>query len=65
MKKKLIIEVEIDCGRKFCDGCDYEYDGNCELFDKELEIEIRKDGIADYIRCPECLEAERRSKNGD
>jgi len=63
MKKKLIIEVEINCERKFCDGCDYNDGEHCYLFGKKLEIEIRKDGIADYIRCPECLEAERRAKN--
>lgn len=62
MKKKLLVKVEIDCGRKLCEGCDYNDGGYCYLFGKGLEVEIRKDGFADYIRCPECLEAEKAER---
>jgi len=66
MKKKIKVEVEIYFykDKKYCSSeCPYLGDDYCHLFNVKLkEKEVKKGTwIVFYnIRCPQCLEAERR-----
>ena len=60
MKKKILVEVEIDVNNNYCEEkCKFlnRRDEYCDLFIQKIFYDIKTDK---YVRCKECIETERR-----
>ena len=51
--------IEVDCGERFCNKCKGVFLGWCDIFREPLVT-----GRGEYLRLPECLEAERKANQG-
>ena len=55
MKRHILEITEIDCGDETCEGCRQMGFGKCMRFIRRL----RENTKGEFVRLPECLEAER------
>lgn len=59
MKAKSIIELGYEAGSLYCGICDYNDDGDCDIFyDYSLCRSRNEKGYWDRLRCQPCLDSE-------
>jgi hypothetical protein len=65
---KILVEIEVPDGDS-CNGCDFEYEQECSVFNELLREETRlnKHGVVRvyYIKLPECRAAEVKEKTDE
>ena len=54
MKITKSIDVIIDVKKNLCNGCDFEGDSECYLFDSDLDKRLVSDTTYN-VRCKKCL----------
>jgi hypothetical protein len=60
MKKRIVVVIETDKTGKYC-KCERQFFNMCDVFHKELQdYGVGCPDKLDYIRCKQCLSAERK-----